>query len=645
MRYFVALLICFFSFSGLLKAELSRAPYVQLATDHSICIVWRTVEDGQAKAPVVRYGTSKDALKWSSKPENIQVRRTKKDGEGESGLTPPFLHSAPKGTYQFEATLTGLKPDTLYYYAVFDGEKRLTSDDETWHFRTHPKPGTQKDLYFWVVGDSGTGGSAQKQVYQAMRDFNKSHNLTLTMYLHVGDMAYGSGKDNQFQSNFFEVYQPTLRNTVCWPAMGNHEGYTSSGKKERGPYFDAYVCPKKGEAGGVASGTENYYSFDYGRVHFIALNSHDLDRKPTAAMAQWLKEDLAKTSTKKTDWLVAFWHHPPYTKGSHDSDRERHLIEMREMILPILESSGVDLVLTGHSHIYERSMLIDAAYDTPTTAENHVLDDGDGNAKAQGGDGSYQKSPGLNPNEGDVQVVAGHGGQQLHRRGYSPVMRKSIVEHGSMLIRVSKDTLSAVMLDKMGKVEDQFQIVKKQRVTPKRIAHPWKPSALHEGVFVIPKNAEWSYMADGHPSKKWTKPKFDVSKWKVGKAGFGYGDDDDQTVLDIKGKQSCVYIRKTFQLKNVADAKKLFLAIRYDDAFILHINGREALRKGVKSGRGADAKGVSNHEAGKEYQYFDLSPFAVLFKKGENVIAIEGHNSHLKSSDFTLDPALVLKKK
>jgi len=642
MSFYTYPLMLLVSVAGVLHAELSRAPYLQQASDHSIQIVWRTTEKGD---PVVRFGTSPKSLNRVSDAKNILVKRTEKDGKNEAGLAHPFLHSAPKGTYQFEVKLTGLEPDTLYYYAVFDGKKRLTPNDGTWHFRTYPKPGTQKNLYFWVVGDGGTGGSAQKQVYQAMRDFNKSHHLTLDMYLHVGDMAYSTGKDSQFQTNFFEAYQPTLRNTVCWPAMGNHEGYTSRGKTELGPYFDAYVCPKNGEAGGVPSGTENYYSFDFGRVHFISLNSHDLDRKPTAAMAQWLKEDLAKTSPKKTDWLVAFWHHPPYTKGTHDSDRERRLIEMREMILPILESSGVDLVLTGHSHIYERSMLIDAAYDTPTTAENHVLDDGDGNAKSKGGDGSYQKSPGLNPNEGDVQVVTGHGGQGLGRRGYSPVMRQSILEHGSTLVSVNKDTLSAIMLDKTGRVADQFQIVKKQAVTPRRIAKPWKPGALHEGVYLIPKNAEWSYMADGHPESTWTKPHFDTSKWKTGKAGFGYGDKDDQTVLDIKGKQRCVYIRKEFTLKNQADAKKMFLMIRYDDAFILHINGREALRKGIKSGRGAKAQGVSMHEAGKEYQLFDLSPFAVLFKKGKNVIAIEGHNCRVNSSDFTLDPALVVKKK
>ena len=120
---------------------------------------------------------------------------------------------------------------------------------------------------------------------------------------------------------------------------------TSKGTNGTGPYYDAYVLPARGEAGGLASGTEAYYSFDFGRAHFVCLDSHDLDRRPTGLMARWLKMDLERT---RQDWIIAYFHHPPYTKGTHDSDREKQLIEMRTLIMPILETGGVDLVLTGH---------------------------------------------------------------------------------------------------------------------------------------------------------------------------------------------------------------------------------------------------------------------------------------------------------
>ena len=122
-------------------------------------------------------------------------------------------------------------------------------------------------------------------------------------------------------------------------------------------------------------------------------------------MAKWLVRDLAAT---KAQWIIAFWHHPPYTKGSHDSDKEERLVEMRKYIMPILEEGGVDLVLCGHSHIYERSMLIDGAYQTPTTAEGVILDDGDGRPD---GDGAYRKSAAITPHNGTVAVVTGQIGR------------------------------------------------------------------------------------------------------------------------------------------------------------------------------------------------------------------------------------------
>jgi 3',5'-cyclic AMP phosphodiesterase CpdA len=93
-------------------------------------------------------------------------------------------------------------------------------------------------------------------------------------------------------------------------------------------------------------------------------------------MLTWLENDLAATDKQ---WIIAYWHHPPYSKGSHDSDLETWSIEMRTNVLPILEAHGVDLVLTGHSHSYERSYLLNGHYGSSTTlTSGMVLDAGDG---------------------------------------------------------------------------------------------------------------------------------------------------------------------------------------------------------------------------------------------------------------------------
>jgi len=481
-RYFflLALAAAVFSCNAFAEGPIIRGPYLQQATPETVVVVWRTNGD---TSPSVRYGTTPESLTSAVSGDAITLR-VATDVEAPENVPRLFAESpedaakrkstddSPStlpGTRQYEAHVKGLTPATKYFYAVYNGETRLAGGDSDHYFVTHPPVGTSAAMRLWVVGDSGTGDQNQADVHTAMRDYVAKTGRPLDHYIHVGDMAYGKGTDGQFQQNFFAPYAATLRNTVCWPSMGNHEGGTSRGISGTGPYYDAYVCPTAAEAGGVASGSEAYYSFDIADVHFICLDSHDLDRSPDAAMAQWLRADLEQAKAK---WLVAFWHHPPYTLGSHDSNRETQLIEMRENFMPILESAGVDVVLTGHSHIYERSMLIDGAYHTPTIAEGVVLDDGDGNPE---GDGAYHKSEGLHPNEGHVSIVTGNGGASMSRRGTMPVMREIILEFGSVIIDVDGDTLKGIMLNKDGETRDLFSIVKEGKVTPQRIEKPWQP--------------------------------------------------------------------------------------------------------------------------------------------------------------------------
>jgi hypothetical protein len=636
----------------------ARAPYVQLATHQSIVLVWRT--DGPI-TPSVRYGRAPDALDMVVDPSGLVTRVALSTNKNEVSalaervpglLQMPKLHSAPVGLFQYEVKLTGLTPDTRYYYGIFDGSRRLTEVDESYHFVTHPVPGTPRPVRFWVVGDSGTGRETQHNVHGAMLGFVAADKRPIDFYLHVGDMAYQRGKDVEFQTRFFEAYEPTLRHVVCWAAMGNHEGATSKGTNGTGPYYDAYVLPTRGEAGGLASGTEAYYSFDYGRVHLVCLDSHDLDRKPTGLMARWLKMDLERT---RQDWIIAYFHHPPYTKGTHDSDREKQLIEMRTHIMPVLETGGIDLVLTGHSHIYERSMLIDGAYATPTVAENVVFEDREGNPET---DGPYRKSAGITPNNGEIQVVTGHGGTTVGRKGTMSIMRKIIVEHGSMLIDIEGDTLTGRMINKFGEVRDTFGLRKRGTVVHERIAVPWQPQPYKpvkspgdefpgeppEDFFVaIPKFAEWDYLGGSHPEgQKWTELKYVPEGWRKGEAPFGYEYKEARTVLeDMKGNYTVLYLRHVFEIEQADQVAEIGLMINYDDAFIAYLNGKEVVRKGVGKGAGKDAQQIKSHDATR-YNYFPLKDFEKHLKTGRNVLAIEAHNMSVTSHDFLIDPYLVL---
>ncbi len=184
--------------------------------------------------------------------------------------------------------------------------------------------------------------------------------------------------------------------------------------------------------------------------------------------------------------------------------------------------------------------------------------------------------------------------------------------------------------------------------TEKRFAalapKPADSAETTSGSAVLIKRHEiWQYLADGQDAPDgWTKADFDASGWKTGAAGFGYGDDDDRTKLDMKDKYTRVYIRKTFDGKAAADAEKMILSIRFDDAFVAYLNGKEVARANVQ-GSGKDASGIATREPG-DFEEFEIKDVRSLLQPGKNVFALEGHNRSLDSSDFSLDPMVLVQK-
>ncbi|HSC75073.1 MAG TPA: metallophosphoesterase [Pseudomonadales bacterium] len=403
----------------------SRAPYVQMVTPESAIIRWGTTSKSNS---VVRFGTSVNNLDKVARNRN-QVN-------------------------EHEVQLTGLVPDTQYYYSTGSGTKALYSGAE-YFFRTQPPVGTHPPTRIWVIGDSGRGNQDQRDVYKGYQTF--AGNRYTDVWLMLGDNAYGSGTYQQYQDNFFNVYPALLRQTAVWPTLGNHDGYSVNTTAQTGPYYENFNLPKAAEAGGVASGTEAYYSYNYGNIHFVVLDAFDVNRSSTGAMAQWLEADLTANTQ---DWIIAYWHHPPYTKGTHDSDTEIELIEMRENILPILEQHGTDLVLTGHSHNYERSKFVQGHYGNSSTYSDGLfaLDAGSGNVL--NGAQAYTKAHPAVAHGGTVYAVAGtssaaQGGSMDH-----PVMYKSFSKLGSMVIDVDNLALSAKFIDEKGEVQDAFTVQK-----------------------------------------------------------------------------------------------------------------------------------------------------------------------------------------
>lgn len=145
----------------------------------------------------------------------------------------------------------------------------------------------------------------------------------------------------------------------------------------------------------------------------------------------------------------------------------------------------------------------------------------------------------------------------------------------------------------------------------------------------------------GEPADAWTGVNFDDSLWETGAAGFGFGDDDDATVLaDMQGSYATVYIRREFSIAAVDAAAVLELTIDYDDGFIACLNGVEVARRGMPDGVATYAtRASSSHEAGTP-EVISLGPAGELLHEGTNLLAVEGHNNSLSSTDFSLNPAL-----
>ncbi|MBN1210003.1 MAG: metallophosphoesterase family protein [Myxococcaceae bacterium] len=359
---------------------LPRDPYLQLVGPDTATIAFRL--DANC-APEVHYGTQ--------------------------GATDTVARSVDSGRIH-AVKLEGLTPGAEYTYVVDACGART----EPKRFLTAPVPGTRR-VHFAAVGDFGTGSSQQREVFARMLSERPE------LLLALGDNAYASGTEAEHQRNLFEPMAALLAEVPIFPVAGNHEYITNQSQ----PYLDNFYLPAE------SSGTERYYSFDWGHVHFVGLDSNcaiglaSKDRCTLAAQTQWLEQDLARS---QAPWKVVYVHHPPWSSGEHGSQPT-----VRREFAPLFEKYGVDLVLTGHDHNYERS---------------HPMA---GDAMAASG------APGV------TYLVVGGGGAGLRafassEPSWSAVRNNS--DHGFLDVEAVEGTLTAKLLTTTGAVADSFTLTK-----------------------------------------------------------------------------------------------------------------------------------------------------------------------------------------
>ena len=431
------LFLTFFTADG--QGTLLRGPYLQVATPTSIVIRWRTDKPSDS---VVKIGGSPQSL-----------------GQTFTENTTATEH---------EVKITGLQAETRYYYSIGSQTAVLQSGDHN-YFQTSAVAGKPGKYRFGLLGDCGTNSVIQDDVRARMMDYLGSNYMNA--WLLLGDNAYSFGRDAEYQSNFFNRYKDNLLKTYpLFPSPGNHDYDNDNPARQddhKVPYYDVFTMPTQGEAGGEPSGTESFYSFDYGNVHFLSLDSYGREDNSTrlydtlGKQVQWIKKDLA--ANKNKDWVVAYWHHPPYSKGSRESDGDPEMTAIRQNFIRILERLGVDLIVCGHSHVYERSRLMGGHYGHSNTfdASKHVVDGS--SARYDGSDNSCPYIKNTPESRGTVYVVAGSGGQLGNPKPDFPhrAMYHSDAEHGgALMLEVEGNRLDMKWIATDGVIRDQFTMEK-----------------------------------------------------------------------------------------------------------------------------------------------------------------------------------------
>lgn len=437
------------------SATLTRGPYLNMVNQSAVTLRWRTNTATNSRVEIgTVYGTY------------------------------PIVFNDAVSTTEHEMRITGLDNDTKYFYRFGSSTQVLQAGTDN-YFITSPAATTTRKLRFAVFGDCGRNDNGyQNQTLSAYQAYLGSNNGEIMILL--GDNAYTNGTDAEYQTGFFSAYQSSiLKNHVVMPAPGNHDYYSTNQASRTGAYYQNFTMPTAAESGGTASGTEAFYSWERGDVHFISLDSYGTE-SPNATrlydtlgpQVTWLKQDLAN-NTKK--WTIVYWHHPPYTMGSHNSDTESELVNIRTNLLRILQRYGVDLVMCGHSHDYERSYLLKDYFTNEASFNvgSHTVNNSSGKYNGTANSCPYNLANGQ-VNHGVVYVVSGSSGASGGVQAGYPhnAMPWSFNDGGMLQLEIEGNRLDAKFIRRDQVIADQFTIMKDVSKTTNLTIPPGTPTEL-----------------------------------------------------------------------------------------------------------------------------------------------------------------------
>lgn len=301
-------------------ARMVMPPYLQAVTTTGVCVM---VECDATNAVTVEYGLS-------ASYGNI--------------ATTAFYLPTTGTTYVHRVPLTGLQPNTTWHYRASHGD--APSADAA--FGTAVQPGTA--FRFSFMSDFQSTATTQDAMVSQLL---KTHHPRVSVC--GGDMASSGPMYARWKSDFLNKQQALIAGVPFFGAVGNHDGWG------RNPV--AFL-----QAPASASGTQAYYSFDYGDVHFLILNNNVSYGEHSAQYA-FAQADLAANSSR---WKIVVFHMSAYCAGGHGENRD-----MKAMTRNIFEPHSVNMCLTGHSHFYQHNfvngihhMVLGPAHKNPRSPES-----------------------------------------------------------------------------------------------------------------------------------------------------------------------------------------------------------------------------------------------------------------------------------
>jgi predicted MPP superfamily phosphohydrolase len=303
----------------------TRFPYLQNVTNARASILWAALDFGVGQVRFSADGINYQTVNASPRPFS----------SSETGL--------PYDYVQYQADLTGLSANTNYIYTVnLNGQDLISAGDA--RFRT----AGASQFKFVVLGDSGWGDpNSDAQGLIAKQIVTEKPALVL----HTGDLVYNpTANFDSYQRNYFNYYAATMCTAPFFPCPGNHEYDVPNAI----PYLSIHSLPTDNVP---APDRGRYYSFDWGNVHFVSIDSMQALNQAVNSnglMFRWLENDLRST---RQFWRIVYFHHPPYAgAGSNTGDIQSQWA--RAYMVPIFEKYGVQLVFSGHEHSYQRSQPI-----------------------------------------------------------------------------------------------------------------------------------------------------------------------------------------------------------------------------------------------------------------------------------------------